>query len=386
MKFRLRDLLVLVLVAALVMPLIVQQLDKYRERSRREACQDKLRLIGVGMFTYANRSKNSAYCSGAVDFYRDGCIDTWGWAADAINQNGLQPEELLDASNRLGQTEAIADVLSKTMKHADPNGFPARSAAGICGSENTQAPGVGFGGTLPTSKSRTDLVHRELIAKGYNTNYAASWLLVRTQVRTQANPKDQLAVLAQQGVTDFRSLGSCLGPLSTNIVDRSRISSTIMPVLGCANAVQNSSGKSKVFARSFGNGPSFWDSKTAQIKPIAAGADLLVQITAERNEGTAQSVPTPTGSASNGNNAYLQDTSEWFAVHAGTVNLLMADGSIAVFQDLNGDGLLNPGFDPGTTTGEPGTIYRDKTVELLPNQFFGGVFVNDSYFRGCLEY
>ena len=46
----------------------------------------------------------------------------------------------------------------------------------------------------------------------------------------------------------------------------------------------------------------------------------------------------------------LQDTRDWFAVHANKCNIAMADGSVKTVIDLNGDGFLNPGFDVSENT------------------------------------
>jgi hypothetical protein len=56
----------------------------------------------------------------------------------------------------------------------------------------------------------------------------------------------------------------------------------------------------------------------------------------------------------------------------------MADGSVKVFNDLNGDKFLNPGFPvPNTLTqAQYGAIgYHDSTVEISPSEMFNGVFL-----------
>ena len=37
------------------------------------------------MFKYSGRSPSGAFCSGAPDYRRDGCMDTYGWVADIVN-------------------------------------------------------------------------------------------------------------------------------------------------------------------------------------------------------------------------------------------------------------------------------------------------------------
>ena len=56
----------------------------------------------------------------------------------------------------------------------------------------------------------------------------------------------------------------------------------------------------------------------------------------------------------------------------------MADGSVKVFNDTNGDKYLNPGFPvPNNLTVEQySTIgYTDSVVELPAGQIFNGVFL-----------
>ena len=75
---------------------------------------------------------------------------------------------------------------------------------------------------------------------------------------------------------------------------------------------------------------------------------------------------------------------------------LMGDGSVKVFYDLNSDGYLNPGFPVGknadgsdaATLTEQEIIdvgYADATTEMARDQFFGGLFISETYFKGAFE-
>ncbi|MEZ6056338.1 MAG: DUF1559 domain-containing protein [Planctomycetaceae bacterium] len=71
---------------------------------------------------------------------------------------------------------------------------------------------------------------------------------------------------------------------------------------------------------------------------------------------------------------WMQDTRDWSAVHGGSrghANILMADGSVKVANDSNGDGFLNPGFAATGGTIEQ-TGYTDGTVELDPFFIYSG--------------
>ena len=64
-------------------------------------------------------------------------------------------------------------------------------------------------------------------------------------------------------------------------------------------------------------------------------------------------------------------------------NVLMADGSVQVFSDANGDGYLNPGF---ITEGQDGTNiphagFQGNATELPPARMFSGVLLQRPYFK-----
>ena len=67
----------------------------------------------------------------------------------------------------------------------------------------------------------------------------------------------------------------------------------------------------------------------------------------------------------------------------------MADGSVKLFQDLNNDKFLNPGFPvPNNLTEEDYSAigYRDSQVELPPAQIFNGVFLINLQKRSAFEF
>jgi prepilin-type processing-associated H-X9-DG protein len=72
----------------------------------------------------------------------------------------------------------------------------------------------------------------------------------------------------------------------------------------------------------------------------------------------------------------LQDYRDFGPIHgtmgASLCNVLMADGSVRTFQDLNGDTYLNNGFDPDLYTGVGSIGYTAKNVELPPEDVHSG--------------
>ncbi|MFG0289866.1 MAG: prepilin-type cleavage/methylation domain-containing protein, partial [Rhodopirellula sp. JB044] len=67
-------------------------------------------------------------------------------------------------------------------------------------------------------------------------------------------------------------------------------------------------------------------------------------------------------------------------------NILMADGSVKVFYDQNGDGFLNPGFALNPDDVRVDAVgYADDTLEMARDDFFAGIFLNDLYLKGAFE-
>ena len=95
--------------------------------------------------------------------------------------------------------------------------------------------------------------------------------------------------------------------------------------------------------------------------------------------------------ATAGNSLVLQDTRDWYAVHRGTMNLLMADGSVKTITDLNGDGFLNPGFPIVQNTTDTRDVlsqsvgYVDGTVEMAAFNVYNGVLLNSASVKGAFE-
>ena len=428
--FTLIELLVVIAIIALLAALLLPAITKAREAARQAQCQANLKNIGVGLFKYSNRNPGGAYCSGASDFRRDGCMDEIGWVADIVNIGDGNMNESLDPSNPLKGSEKINDLLGGDTNDSKDNAPATRLARGICGTDGVVANGGGFNnvsggtqtffaGTSVSTVTRAELVARYFFTNGYNTNYAASWHLVRGMVKTEVQSNNLFTASAPND--KFKGLGGSTGPLSAQTMDRSRISSSNVGFIGCAAPgdideailsldirINNQGGTNDyghfagtnpsdeirdyilagaLLTEAFNDGPAYWDATGTDIDLISGGVTLEQELACERGEATTAACDAPTGTATSGNNLYLQDTRDWFAIHQGSCNILMGDGSVKIFYDENADGFLNPGFAVSglTKTTVDSVGYADDTLEMARDQFFAGLFLNDMYFKGIFE-
>jgi competence protein ComGC len=413
LAFTMVELLVVIFILALLVALLLTVLGRVRERARGATCQNNLREIGIGLSLYAQKSPASAYTSGMFDYEREGCIDCYGWVADQISSSNVTPEVLLCPSNPLRVNEKLLEVYGiQTNDNLNKltGSATARYFSGMCGATSfngisgTGTIANGFARTAKLSSQRLDFVSRYFLERGYNTNYVTSWFLSHSAPRVQYET-GQLRTSGQAAQQGLKGRRETLGPLTDAFVGRADIASSRIPLLGDAapgdsdeaiSPVQFGYGPAGHFAggsqasRIFANagsilgesnceGPAFYHRTERAIKRIGSnGSRLTSQWQCDRT-GSCQP---PTGSS--GNEMYLQSTREWYAVHGAgerQLHLLFADGSVAAFNDLNGDGLLNPGFPiPNNLTPAQysQTGYLDAVVELHPSRIFSGVFIAPS--------
>ncbi len=215
----------------------------------------------------------------------------------------------------------------------------------------------------------------------------------------------------------LKGLSTTLGPLKRRILETGPVVTANIPLLGDAapgdideavlaqtiaygplladgstpDPFANNSTETRTFieagellSEAFNDGPAYWDPSSNTMNLIQQQADLTVQVDSE----VAGSVASPVA----GSNTYLQDTRDWYCVHGGgkkaACNILMADGSVKLFQDSNNDKFLNPGFPvpDNLTEAEYAVIgYHDSQVELPPTQIFSGVFLINLQKRSVFE-
>ncbi len=308
-RFGLRSLFILIAICGLCASALLPYLSYVRAKARLAACEKNLQLIGLHMHAHANSDPQTRLSTGAPDFVTNGDISKNGWLADAVNGG---PAEL--------RFRCMANPVS------------------VSGVFNDIAAADG-----PTKAV-------ELAANGYNTNYTASWYLAYSQPVLDIRNYDVGPVTpkATADKTDYVRLG----PLAIRTVESSHIVASTIPLLADSRAMTDLkldlpvARKGAPTAAAFTSGPVRFAG--GRFKPLTAADNVLPQLVYEQNTG-----PQPARQS-----YFRQDTRAWGAPHVvgrhELCNMLMADGSIRTFSDINGDGYLDPGFDvapfqPGPT-------------------------------------
>jgi prepilin-type N-terminal cleavage/methylation domain-containing protein/prepilin-type processing-associated H-X9-DG protein len=417
--FTLVEMLVVIAIIGVLVALLLPALSAAREAARNAQCRNNLRQMGVSLQTFADKDSSGRYCTGPSDFRRDGCMDTYGWVADMVNQGAGKVSTMLCPSNPLVASEKVNDLLGKDTSDAK-DGAPAdRLAAGFCGTAgvgglyyagslttpaNKTAAGT-FANTTINTTERSIVVAWALFEGGYNTNYVASYYLARTTPRT-INGTGNVPITDWPTGHSSKGLSGSLGPLTRRQADSGFIPTSNIPLLGDAspgdvdeavlslaitrrdqdfiglalNGSTVAKGE-KIYApagalltEAFNDGPALYNTTAKNLDLIALGASLGMQLEVE----LAGSISPPPAT---GSGTYLQDTRDFFALHggrSGSCNILMADGSVKTFYDTNGDKFLNPGFPvPQLTAAETLLCgYSDGTIELPPGEIFNGCFLS----------
>lgn len=333
--FTLVELLTVITIISILLAIMMPAVQSARESARRITCSNNLRQFGVGLSAHADRL--GTFCSGAFDWQNDGPVTKIGWVADLVNAE-IPAGKMLCPTN---SAQVSATFLQ--LQTADA----AALAADTCVDHRGSPPEVGPDGTTvitpnpcydiinnawaPNSAERTAAV-KQIYDTSYNTNYTASWWLVRGGVLLNASGKLQSRTAGCAASMDSRQ--STLGPLTHSLVDNSGVASSFVPLLGdgaVASALTQAVGAAPAGAgatHAFTAGP-----------VVTATASLDVASLPPHSDYPAWWTDWST--------LTLQDFRRFSPLHKHTCNILFADGSVRAYSDDSNDRQLNNGFPAG---------------------------------------
>ncbi len=343
---------IIVLLAAILMP----ALGSARESARQTVCKENLRQIGLGLIQFSE-TNHGKLCTGAFDWVRDGAVTEVGWVADLVNRE-IPVGNLLCPTSPHRLSETYQELLN-----ADASAYNITTCVNRLGSKpQTEIDGSTYvnpcrkihaDALSPGSPPRRTLVKNAIYENHYNTNYTASWFLVRSGVRLDEDgnldPKK-----ASCGAT-LKGLNATDGPLDRARTDVGEAPSSFIPLMGDgapAGILSTTLGDAQegtFYVRSFTSGPVRKDTLAAP--SFASGTSM---------SGTG-------GWWGVWHSEVLQDYRGFNPVHRYQCNVLFSDGSVRSLLDENEDGQLNNGFPASAATG-----FESSVIEIASESVYSG--------------
>lgn len=363
--FTLIEMLVVIALISILASMLMPSLSAARESGRRAQCQNNLRQFGVGFMARADRHSGKL-CSGALDWRLDGAVTEVGWVADQVNQ-GAPVGKMLCPSNPSQIAETYWDLLSTAASSFDTCVDHAGSKGELLPDGTTQINPCRIlidnaGSYASNTENRRKFVEDEIFKKFFNTNYTASWFLVRSGCALNAS--GQLTAKTTGCATTLTSVSATAGPLTLTMLETNKTSASFVPLMGCGGV------SSVSLPMNIANTPA-GESTTAS---LTDGPVDVKTLKAPQVEGGLSR--TGAGGWWSIWNATLQDYRTFAPVHRGTCNILFADGSVRSFYDNNRDRLLNNGFDP-VNSDVSSAGFTSSEVELPKEEFYSRYSLRD---------
>ena len=370
--FTLVEMLVVISIIGLLASILLPAVSKAREAARSTQCKNNLRQFATVMVARTVNAPGGQFCSGGFDLERDGVPTEIGWIADA-NRRGVLGSELRCPGSGIESSRAIDQMLTMTVTELADT-----SCVDRLGSETfTDVTGqtvtnisrlVHDQAWAPESPDRSDAIAKKMLDQGFNTNYAASWFLVRGEFRLDGNGNlaQRDSGCAMNGRFD-RNVSQ--GPLTTRQLDSAKAASSTVPLLSDAAAIGLlSADVGELRAQSFysvsmvgspiGNKVEIdTDLDGTFDSPCSYYLKLPTFATNVRPEG-------PDGWIKQWNHDTRQDYRGMYPLHVGGVcNVVMADTSTESLLDKNFDGFINNGFHGADVSGASSEFWTDSVIE-----------------------
>jgi prepilin-type N-terminal cleavage/methylation domain-containing protein/prepilin-type processing-associated H-X9-DG protein len=372
--FTLVEMLVVIVIIAILIALLIPAVGAARGAARSTSCKNQLRQFGIGMQVHAERDPRNQLCTGAFDWKRDGSVVDYGWVADLVKSN-IVTGDMLCASNPYKLSEKFNDLLGLTPTGQDSCGIDLSGRNPEMLPDGTlkvnpcrEIIGDFTGGSplMPGSEPRRVVVER-ILTQGYNTNYAASWFLVRGGANLDAS--GNLSGDPNCPIS-LKELQCTRGPLRLSDIDSGQVPSDKIPLL--ADAAPGDIGEAVL---------------DSDLGPYNRGERLCESFTDGPVLAITMKPPTfPPGTPHGGPTGWwavwsketLQDYRDFGPVHRGnSCNILFADGSVRSIEDENRDGYLNSGFDPAVYSGSGSIGFTSDQVEVSRETLFAGWSLTD---------